>query len=140
MATDVLGFAANPCHGPPRSGARGPTASKYADSDPATYVATVHKSQGVTVERTHLLTSRHQDRHVAHVAMTRHRDRLAIYWSGDDIGGRGPLDTILSRSRARTPAPTMPWTGHGPLPPARLPRSAQDGDRDDLCHHLRETA
>ena len=39
------------------------------------YAATIHKAQGVTVDRAHVLASAHMDRHAAYVALTRHRGR-----------------------------------------------------------------
>ena len=61
------------------------------------YAATIHKSQGVTVDRAHLLASRNLDRHAAYVAMTRHRDHLDLHWSTEAIGSRDRLERIISR-------------------------------------------
>lgn len=61
------------------------------------YAATVHKSQGVTVDRTHLFATRHMDRHSAYVGMTRHRNRVDIHWSRDSISSRSRLATTFSR-------------------------------------------
>src|SRR3546814_12586125 len=38
------------------------------------YAATIHKSQGVTVDRAHVLATPGMDRHSASVALSRHRD------------------------------------------------------------------
>ena len=38
------------------------------------YAATVHKSQGATVDRVFVLATPGMDRHLAYVGMTRHRD------------------------------------------------------------------
>lgn len=65
------------------------------------YAATVHKSQGVTVDRAHLLASRYMDRHAAYVAMTRHRDRLDVHWSAEEIPDRASLARIFGRDRAK---------------------------------------
>lgn len=48
------------------------------------YAVTVHKSQGATVDQAYVLASRTMDRHLAYVAMTRHRDDLDVFISGDD--------------------------------------------------------
>lgn len=48
------------------------------------YATTIHKSQGATVDQAYVLTSRSMDRHLAYVAMTRHRDALRISTSRDD--------------------------------------------------------
>lgn len=43
------------------------------------YAVTIHKSQGVTVDSAYVLASRSMDRHLAYVAMTRHRDQMHLY-------------------------------------------------------------
>jgi len=65
------------------------------------YAATIHKSQGVTVDRAHLLATGSMDRHGAYVALSRHRDSVAVHWARDDVGSReGPL-ARLSRERLK---------------------------------------
>jgi ATP-dependent exoDNAse (exonuclease V) alpha subunit len=41
------------------------------------------------------------DRHLAYVGMSRHRDRLDMHWSTDDIGDREELARDLGRTRAK---------------------------------------
>jgi Ti-type conjugative transfer relaxase TraA len=65
------------------------------------YAATVHKSQGVTVDRTHVLATSHMDRHVAYVGLSRHRDRVDLHWSADELGNRAQLTQALSRERLK---------------------------------------
>ena len=48
------------------------------------YAVTIHKSQGATVDQAYVLASRSMDRHLAYVAMTRHRDTMRLYVSDDD--------------------------------------------------------
>lgn len=47
------------------------------------YAATIHKSQGVTVDATHVLASSHMDRQAANVALTRHRDHISVHYGRD---------------------------------------------------------
>ncbi|MDX7951801.1 AAA family ATPase [Lichenihabitans sp. Uapishka_5] len=61
------------------------------------YAATIHKSQGATVDRAHLYCSANLDQHAAYVAMTRHRERLDLHWSRQSIPTRQRLTAILSR-------------------------------------------
>ena len=61
------------------------------------YAATIHKSQGATVDRAHLYCSPNLDQHAAYVAMTRHRDRLDLHWSRESIPTRARLAAILAR-------------------------------------------
>lgn len=49
------------------------------------YAATIHKSQGSTVERTFVLATGMMDRHLTYVAMTRHRDRVDLYAAKEDF-------------------------------------------------------
>ena len=65
------------------------------------YAATVHKSQGVTVDRAHVLATSHMDRHVAYVGLTRHRERVDLHWSEDQVGSHSRLTRVLSRERLK---------------------------------------
>lgn len=48
------------------------------------YAVTIHKSQGATVDQSYILASHTMDRHLAYVAMTRHRNDMRLYISEDD--------------------------------------------------------
>ena len=65
------------------------------------YALTVHKSQGITAERVHVLLSRAFDRHAAYVALTRHRERLDLYYSREEMGADTDIAKPLSRSRRK---------------------------------------
>ncbi|AGS26458.1 Ti-type conjugative transfer relaxase TraA [Rhizobium etli] len=52
------------------------------------YAATIHKSQGATVERTFVLASGMMDRHLTYVSMTRHRDRADLYAAKEDFAAK----------------------------------------------------
>lgn len=52
------------------------------------YAATVHKSQGSTVDRTLVLATGMMDQHLAYVAMSRHRDRAELYIAHEDFAPR----------------------------------------------------
>ena len=58
-------------------------AGAYAAVDHG-YAATIHKSQGVTVDRTHVLATPGMDRHAAYVALSRHRDGVQLHYGHDD--------------------------------------------------------
>jgi len=72
----------------------------YAEIDHG-YAATVHKAQGVTVDRAHVLATRGMDRHAAYVGLTRHRDGVSLHWSRDELGGREGLVRALGRERLK---------------------------------------
>ncbi len=72
----------------------------YADIDYG-YAATIHKAQGVTVDRTHVLASSGLDRHAAYVALTRHRDGVELHYGGDQFADRAALAPTLGRERAK---------------------------------------
>lgn len=65
------------------------------------YAATIHKAQGATVERTFVLATPGMDRHLAYVAMTRHREQAEIYASQDDFRDFEALKDRLSRERLK---------------------------------------
>jgi Ti-type conjugative transfer relaxase TraA len=49
------------------------------------YAATIHKSQGATVDRTFVLATGMMDQHLTYVSMTRHRDRADLYAAKEDF-------------------------------------------------------
>jgi Ti-type conjugative transfer relaxase TraA len=65
------------------------------------YAATIHKSQGVTVDRAHVLATGSLDRHGAYVALSRHRESVSVHWGRDDVGERDGLVRRLSRERLK---------------------------------------
>jgi Ti-type conjugative transfer relaxase TraA len=65
------------------------------------YAATVHKSQGVTVDRTHVLATSHMDRHAAYVGLSRHRERVDVHWNAEELGSRERLALVLGRERLK---------------------------------------
>jgi Ti-type conjugative transfer relaxase TraA len=74
--------------------------TKYNDLDHG-YAATVHKAQGVTVDRTHVLASKHFDRHSTYVAMTRHREGADLYVSREEFPRFDQLTRALSQERSK---------------------------------------
>jgi Ti-type conjugative transfer relaxase TraA len=65
------------------------------------YAATVHKAQGVTVDRAHVLATPHMDRHAAYVGLTRHRDGVALHYAVEDFADGARLARALGRERAK---------------------------------------
>ena len=65
------------------------------------YAATIHKSQGVTVDRAHVLATPGMDRHGAYVALSRHRDGVQLHYGRDDFTDQRQLARLLSRDRAK---------------------------------------
>jgi len=65
------------------------------------YAATIHKAQGMTVDRTHVLATPGMDAHSSYVALSRHRDGVELHYGRDDFAGEGRLARILSRDRAK---------------------------------------
>jgi len=124
----------------------------YAQVDHG-YAATIHKSQGVTVDRTHVLATPGMDRHGAYVALSRHRDSVQVHYGRDEFEDLGKLTHVLSRERAKdmasdfaerrdirvpsSPAPEKTpqrergmFAGFRPASPARQPAApARDDDQ-----------
>lgn len=65
------------------------------------YATTIHKSQGATVDRMKVLASLSLDRHLTYVAMTRHREDLALYYGRRSFDLNGGLVKILSKRNAK---------------------------------------
>jgi Ti-type conjugative transfer relaxase TraA len=79
----------------------------YADVDHG-YAATIHKSQGVTVDRTHVLATPGLDRHATYVALSRHREGVQVHYGRDDFVDAGKLARTLSRERGKDMASDYP--------------------------------
>jgi len=65
------------------------------------YAATIHKAQGMTVDRAHVLATPGMDSHGAYVAMSRHRDGIALHYGRDDFADQSKLVRTLSRERGK---------------------------------------
>lgn len=49
------------------------------------YAMTIHKSQGITVDKAHVLASLQMDRHSTYVALSRHRKDVRVYYSNEEF-------------------------------------------------------
>jgi len=65
------------------------------------YAATIHKAQGMTVDRAHVLATPGMDRHGAYVGMSRHRDGVQLHYGRDDFRDPSKLVQTLSRERVK---------------------------------------
>jgi Ti-type conjugative transfer relaxase TraA len=65
------------------------------------YAATIHKAQGMTVDRTHVLATPGMDAHSSYVALSRHRDGMDLHYGHDDFANQDRLTRTLSRDRAK---------------------------------------
>jgi Ti-type conjugative transfer relaxase TraA len=65
------------------------------------YAATIHKAQGMTVDRTHVLATPGMDAHGSYVALSRHRDGVDLHYGRDDFANQDRLVRTLSRDRAK---------------------------------------
>jgi Ti-type conjugative transfer relaxase TraA len=74
--------------------------SDYADIGHG-YAATIHKNQGATVDQAHVLATLGMDRHLAYVAMSRHRHAARLHWSDEDFRSPAMLRDRLGRERAK---------------------------------------
>jgi len=70
--------------------------SVYRDVDYG-YAVTMHKSQGVTVDRAHVLASGGMDSFAAYVSMTRHREEATLYAGQDKFKDFEALASKLSQ-------------------------------------------
>jgi hypothetical protein len=65
------------------------------------YAATVHKAQGMTVDRTHVLATPGLDAHSSYVALSRHRTGTALHYGRDDFSNDQKLRHTLARDRGK---------------------------------------
>jgi AAA domain len=65
------------------------------------YAATIHKAQGMTVDRAHVLATPGTDAHGSYVALSRHRDGVDVHYGRDDFANQDRLVRTLSRDRAK---------------------------------------
>jgi hypothetical protein len=65
------------------------------------YAATIHKAQGMTVDRAHVLATPGMDAHGSYVALSRHREGVDLHYGRDDFADRDRLVRTLSRDRAK---------------------------------------
>lgn len=87
------------------------------------YAATIHKAQGMTVERSHVLATPGLDAHSAYVALSRHRSGTSLHYGRDDFADQSALARALARERPKDMA-----LDHGPS--GRSPMHASTGDRE----------
>jgi Ti-type conjugative transfer relaxase TraA len=65
------------------------------------YAATIHKAQGMTVDRIHVLATPGMDAHSSYVGLSRHRDGVDLHYGRDDFANPDRLTRTLSRDRAK---------------------------------------
>ena len=65
------------------------------------YAATIHKAQGMTVDRAHMLATPGMDVHGSYVALSRHRDGVNLHYGRDDFASQDRLIRTLSRDRPK---------------------------------------
>lgn len=65
------------------------------------YAATIHKAQGVTVDRSYILASKYLDSHAAYVGMTRHCLSADLFYSKEEFNNEQSLLYTLGRDRSK---------------------------------------
>lgn len=65
------------------------------------YAATIHKSQGVTVDRAYILASKYMDSHAAYVGLSRHRESADLFYGRDEFVNEKALASRLSQARSK---------------------------------------
>jgi len=99
------------------------------------YAATVHKTQGMTVDKTHVLATPGLDAHASYVALSRHREGTALHYGRDDFADETALRRTLSRERPKDmeldyDRPAATSVGEQPVRGARIP-----GDGEGTAPH-----
>ena len=106
-------------------------AARYRNIDHG-YAATVHKSQGATLDRVHVLATPGMDMHLAYVAMTRHRQHAVLHAAHADFISERALARLDGKLGA---APTQ--ADHDAAALAGLTRRlSQDGSKETTLDYL----
>ena len=72
------------------------------------YAATIHKAQGMTVDRVQVLATPGIDSHSTYVALSRHREQVDLYYGRDDFASQSKLVRAASRERGKDMASDYP--------------------------------
>ena len=72
----------------------------YAQVDHG-YAATIHKAQGMTVDRVHVLATPGLDAQSSYVALSRHCNGVDLHYGRDDFADQTKLTRSLSRERVK---------------------------------------
>lgn len=75
-----------------------PVPVKTYDAFDHGYATTIHKAQGATVSRAFVLASSSMDRHLAYVAMTRHRHEVTLFADRTEFRDMQAFSARLSRA------------------------------------------
>jgi Ti-type conjugative transfer relaxase TraA len=65
------------------------------------YAATIHKGQGASVDIVHVYGSEYMDRHLAYVALSRHKELVNLYWDKETFKDFDELKQLLSRANTK---------------------------------------
>jgi len=65
------------------------------------YAATIHKAQGMTIDRVQVLATPGVDSHSTYVALSRHREQVDLYYGRDDFANQNQLVRAASRERGK---------------------------------------
>jgi len=65
------------------------------------YAGTVHKGQGITVDRAYVLASQLYDRHATYVGLSRQRWHAELHWSREQFEDAKQMAAQLSRARPK---------------------------------------
>jgi Ti-type conjugative transfer relaxase TraA len=99
------------------------------------YAVTVHKAQGVTVDRGYVLATPSMDRALGYVAMTRHREGAELYHSTEDFKDAGALAKSMERVDTKTTTLDYQEVQHG----RGIGRRARGDDGRDSAADARRT-
>lgn len=109
------------------------------------YAATIHKAQGVTVDRSFVLASSYLDKHAAYVALSRHRDSAELFWSRETFTSDRDLVQALSRAHRKdmsvdyietSAAFAARYQIEKPAMTEQQPFASPDSTRDNFIKHL----
>lgn len=107
------------------------------------YAVTVHKAQGVTVDRAYVLASSQVDGHLGYVALSRHREDVRVYAAAGDAINAEVMGRIMMQTRSQDT--TLDYAGNrgiGPdeVPPPQRQKEAPEQQRQAKPERERDQA
>ncbi|PKQ00593.1 MAG: Ti-type conjugative transfer relaxase TraA [Alphaproteobacteria bacterium HGW-Alphaproteobacteria-13] len=103
------------------------------------YAATIHKAQGMTVDRVQMLATPGGNSHLAYVGLSRHRQQVDVYYARSDFANQDKLIRALSRDGAKDMA--SDYREADPVRAFSVRRGITFGERvADIAHNVAERA
>ncbi len=100
------------------------------------YALTIHKEQGATVDKAYVLADKMMDNRLIYVAMSRHRERVELYYGKDDFSNREQMKASMSRVTEKELASDRDWTQK---PEHKVEQALSPEEKEQVDRLIKET-